>query len=204
MNNLKILISFLFLYVGTASMINFLWYWKGNLKVWHDPRAKIFWTKFSEISLGNFLLNTGISAVECKDIKHLFLSICPNHSINPFKHRILCMLVTTLKYLADLIVTCKCDSDFFVVVFFFSLPLPCLSWQMLGKEIKSRAPIIGLMALGLQGAPRDKNSEFKKSMIRLSKTIPLWNYLFWETFSGVHFIYQRAVVTETVAIGYCN
>lgn len=51
MNNLKILISFLFLYVGIASMINFLSYWKGNLKVWHDPKAKIFWTKFSEISL---------------------------------------------------------------------------------------------------------------------------------------------------------
>lgn len=58
------------------------------------------------------------------------------------------------------------------------------------------------MALGLQGAPRDKNSELKKSMIRLSKTISASETTCSRRpFLGVHFIYQRAVVSETVAIG---
>lgn len=58
------------------------------------------------------------------------------------------------------------------------------------------------MALGLQGAPRDKNSELKKSMIRLSKTISLSETTCSRRpFLGVRFIYQRAVVSETVAVG---
>lgn len=61
------------------------------------------------------------------------------------------------------------------------------------------------MALGLQGAPRDKNSELKKSMIRLSKTISLSETTCSRRpFLGVHFIYHRAVVSETVANGQCN
>lgn len=116
------------------------------------------------------------------------------------------MSVTTLKHLGISNCNLKMWFRFFVVVVSFSsLPLQCLSWQTLGKEIKSRFPIIGLMALGLQGAPRDKNSEFKKRMIRLPKTISLSETTCSRRpFLGVHFIYQRAVVTETVAIGYCN
>lgn len=70
------------------------------------------------------------------------------------------------------------------------------------KKIKRRFPITGLMAFRLQCAPRDKNSEFKKSTIRLSKTISLSETTCSRRpFLGVHFIYQRAVVSETVEIG---
>lgn len=61
------------------------------------------------------------------------------------------------------------------------------------------------MALGLQGAPRDKNSELKKNMIRLSETISLSETpCSMRPFLGVLFIDQRAVVSATVAIGWCN
>lgn len=93
-----------------------------------------------------------------------------------------------------LIVTWKCSGfgfGLFIYLFCFLL-LPPFSVPIMAnarkRDKKSRFPITGLMALGLQGAPRDKNSELKKSMIRLSKTISLAETICsWRPFSGCAF-----------------